>query len=401
MSKRLVILGARIGGLSMIKELRESGAPLDDLDITIVDDDLSHFMGFTLPWVMRGWRDHVSVPIHPNTEALAGIKTVIGSVSAIDPQQKSVTLADNTEISFDALVIATGARNTVDRIPGLQSAVDNGVAVHYYSADAAANAHRALRKFNGGRLVFLVTSQPYRCPVAPYEGALLAADLLTESGARSATQIAVYSPEKQPMPSAGPYAGPELIELLNANNIDFFGEHSVARVDADERFIEFGGGTTVGFDLLVFVPPHEPAVTLDQPGWIAVDTTTMQTQHPGIFAIGDTTAVTSPSGRPLPKAAIFAKNGAKAAANNVLRYLGKTDRTGGLSGEGYCYIDTGAHASARGKGDFFTLPHPEIHLTPPSSELHHEKKQEEQDWRALWECKPPDARSRQTRKGAS
>jgi hypothetical protein len=52
---------------------------------------------------------------------------------------------------------------------------------------------------------------------------------------------------------------------------------------------------------------HEPAVTLDRPGWIVVDTSTMQTQHPGIFAIGDTTAVTSPSGRPFPKAAIFVK----------------------------------------------------------------------------------------------
>ena len=313
-------------------------------------------------------------------------------MKAIDPEHETVTLADNTEIPSDALVIATGARNAVGRIPGLQTAVDNGVAVHYYSADAAADAHRALQSFNGGKLVFLVTSLPYRCPVAPYEGALLAADLLTESDARSATQIVIYSPEKQPMPSAGPYAGPELVELLKANDIDFFGEHSVTRVDANERFIEFEDGTAVGFDLLVFVPPHEPAVTLDRPGWIAVDISTMQTQHPGIFAIGDTTAVTSPSGRPLPKAAIFAKNGAKAAADNVLRYLGKTDRAGALSGEGYCYIDTGAHTSARGKGDFFTLPHPEIHLTPPSSKLHLEKKDEELDWRALWERKASVAR---------
>lgn len=101
----------------------------------------------------------------------------------------------------------------------------------------------------------------------------------------------------------------------------------------------------------------------------------METGYPGIFAIGDTTTVTSPSGRSVPKAAVFAKNGAKAAAANVLRYLGKTDAGAALSGEGYCYLDTGGGASAQGKGDFFSLPHPAIHLTAPSV----------RDWRALWE----------------
>ncbi|MGV0624235.1 FAD-dependent oxidoreductase, partial [Mycobacterium kansasii] len=170
-------------------------------------------------------------------------------------------------------------------------------------------------------------------------------------GCRDATQLSVYSPETQPMLSAGPYAGQELVALLADNNIGFYGEHSVMQVNADTRVIEFQDGTLVEFDLLVFVPPHEPAITLDGAGWISVDATTMQTQHPGIFAIGDTTAITSPSGRPLPKAAIFAKNGAKAAAENALHYLKMTDHTGALSGEGYCYIDAGAHTSAQGKGD--------------------------------------------------
>src|SRR5271163_1855209 len=35
--KKLVILGAGIGGLSVLKELAESGVSLDDLDITVVD----------------------------------------------------------------------------------------------------------------------------------------------------------------------------------------------------------------------------------------------------------------------------------------------------------------------------------------------------------------------------
>ncbi len=384
-NKKLVILGAGIGGLSVIKELTESGVPLDDLDITVVDEDFSHYVGFTLPWVMRGWRDQGSVPIRPTADALSGLTTITGSVASIDLVARTVTLADSTDIAFDALVIATGARNAVDKVPGLAAAVEGGTAVHYYSADAAADAHRALHNFTGGKLVFLVTSQPFRCPPAPYEGALLAADLLSENGCRDATQLSVYSPETQPMLSAGPYAGQELVALLAENNIDFYGEHSVAHVDADTRVIEFQDGTVVGFDLLVFIPPHEPAIELDGAGWIGVDATTMETQYPGIFAIGDTTAITSPSGRPLPKAAIFAKNGAKAAAQSALHYLEMTDHTGALSGEGYCYIDIGAHSSAQGKGDFFTLPQPAIHLSAPSVELHHDKQQEEHDWRALWE----------------
>jgi len=384
-NKQLVILGAGIGGLSVLKDLSESGVSMTDVDITIVDNDFSHFLGFTLPWVMRGWRDEGSVPIRPNAEALQGVRTVTGSVRHIDPGARVVTLDDATTIDFDALIIATGARNAVERVPGLPEAMAAGIAVHYYSAEAAADAHRALENFTGGKLVFLVTSAPYRCPVAPYEGALLAADLLRDNDHRDTTSIAVYSPELQPMPSAGPYAGQELITMLAGNDIAFHGEHSVTNVDADARRIDFADGTTAEFDLLVFVPPHEPAVSLDGNAWITVDANTMQTEHPGVFAIGDASAVTSPSGRPLPKAAIFAKNGAAAAAENALRYLGKTDHAHPLSGEGYCYIDTGSHTSAQGKGDFFGLPHPAIHLTAPSVELHDDKQQEEHDWRALWE----------------
>lgn len=382
--KKLVILGAGIGGLSVVKELAESGVALDDLDITIVDEDFSHFLGFTLPWVLRGWREEDSVPIEPTVSALRGVNAVTGTVADIDHSARIVTLADGTEIGFDALIIATGARNVIDKVPGLRAAVDAGSAVHYYSADAAATAHAALQKFSGGKLVFLVTALPYRCPVAPYEGALLAADLLRDNGHRQSTDITVYTPEKQPMPSAGPYAGLELVEMLGANDIAFHGEHAVERIDAERKAIHFADGTVAEFDLLVFVPPHEPAVTLGGEGWIAVDTD-MATEYAGIFAIGDTAAVSAGSGRAIPKAAIFAKNGAKAAARNALRYLGRVGDGAALSGEGYCYIDVGGHVSAQGKGNFFATPHPSIHLTEPSELLHHDKQAEEEQWRALWE----------------
>lgn len=389
-NKKLLILGAGIGGLSVIKELAESGVALDDLDITIIDNDFSHFLGFTLPWVMRGWRAPDSVPIEPTAAALSDVDTVTGTVAAIDPAAGVVTLDDGAEIAYDAVIVATGARNVIDKVPGLRATVDAGVAVHYYGAEDAGRAHAALQRFAGGKLVFLVTTLPYRCPVAPYEGALLAADLLRDKDCRDATQISVYTPEKQPMPAAGPYAGQELVQLLGRDGIAFHGEHTVAHVDADRRMLHFDDGSTAEFDLLVFVPPHEPAVTIDG-GWIAVDTD-MTTGYPGVFAIGDTAAVSTSGGRTVPKAAIFAKNGAKAAAHNALHHLGLTGTAAQLSGEGYCYIDIGGHVSAQGKGNFFEMPHPAIHLSAPSQRLHHDKQAEEDEWRAWWERAVPAGR---------
>ncbi|MBS9535439.1 NAD(P)/FAD-dependent oxidoreductase [Mycobacterium sp. M1] len=384
MASNVVILGAGIGGLSVVRELRDSGVDLADVDITLVAEDFDHYLGFTLPWVMRGWRDEPSVPIRPAADTLAGISTVTGSACDVDPVGRTVGLADGRRIGFDALVIATGARNAIDRVPGLGDAVDSGTAVHYYSAAAAAGAHRALQAFTGGRLVFLITALPYRCPVAPYEGTLLAADLLRSTGVRDATEIAIYTPERNPMPSAGPHAGPELVKMLNANGIGFHGEHDVARIDADGRLIEFRDGTSTGYDLLVFIPPHEPTLKLGDADWIAVDPVTMATEHPGIWAVGDTTVIASSSGHPLPKAATFARNGAAAAARSVLHHLGRSTQAGTLSGRGYCYIDTGDHRSTRGLGDFFAHPHPDIRLSPPSTQMYADKQQEERDWRAAW-----------------
>ncbi|MGX9296606.1 NAD(P)/FAD-dependent oxidoreductase [Tsukamurella paurometabola] len=384
-TQRIVVAGAGIGGLSVIKELRESGVPLEDVEITLVDEDFEHYIGFTLPWVMRGWRTVESVPIRPSEQSLSGVRTRRAEIAGVDTAARVVVLETGERLPYDALVLALGARNATHRVPGLQEAVDAGLAVHYYSAAEAARAHRALSAFAGGRLVFLVAATPFRCPVAPYEGAFLAADLLTETGVRDRTSIAVYTPEPQPMPSAGPDAGLELASRVRDAGIDLHTLHQVERVDHIARTVHFADGEAVPFDLLVFVPPHEPALALNGTGWTPVDRESMATEYDGVWAIGDVSAVTSPTGRPLPKAAIFAKNGAAAVARTVLHHLGRTDSPASLSGVGYCYIDTGDHRAARGEGDFFAQPHPEVTLLPATAERHEEKVREEREWRAYWE----------------
>jgi len=384
MTKTLVILGAGIGGLTAIHELRQRNM-LDssDLEVILIDPDFTHFQGFTLPWIMRGWRTTEQAALTPTQHALNGVHTITGTVTTIDTERKKV-LGDHFDANYDALIVAAGARNNSRQVPGLAEAVDAGVAHHFYSISDADQAHHALTNFVGGKIAVLVPSLPYRCPVAPYEGAMLAHDYLLEHGKRTATQIDIFTVEPQPMPSAGDGPGKKLIALLGDAQISFHPNMQCRKVDASGRMIHFEGGATAPFDLLLFVPPHEPAVGLDGPGWITVDPETLATQHEGVWAVGDITSITTPSGRPLPKAAIMAKGHAKTAVGGALKYLGLASDISVFDGHGYCFIDTGNHESARGIGDFYALPDPEVELVQPSRELHQLKQQEEREWIDLW-----------------
>ncbi|WP_201409498.1 NAD(P)/FAD-dependent oxidoreductase [Mycobacterium paraintracellulare] len=385
MPNKLVILGAGMGGLNAVQELKQRGfCGHANLEVVLIDRDFSHFLGFTLPWIMRGWRTPKQSSIVPSEKSLSGVQKITGTVTKIDSVNKQV-IGDGFKTNYDALIIALGSKNNPGKIPGLAEAVNAGVAHHFYSIADAAKAHQALTGFTGGKVAVLVPSLPFRCPVAPYEGAMLVHDYLSEHGRRAGAQIDVFTVEPQPMPSAGTSPGQKLIALLSDSNIDFHPNMRCQSVDAATKKINFVDGTSAEFDLLLFVPPHEPALGLDgETGWIAVDHRTLATEKPGIWAIGDVSNVTTPSGRPLPKAAIMAKGHAKAAVANALQYLGLAPENDTFDGEGYCFIDTGNHQSTRGIGNFYALPEPAVELVPSSAELHELKKQEERDWAQLW-----------------
>ncbi|WP_459551925.1 hypothetical protein [Mycobacterium kiyosense] len=87
----------------------------------------------------------------------------------------------------------------------------------------------------------------------------------------------------------------------------------------------------------------------------------------------------------------MAKGHAKTAVGGALKHLGlASSDTAAFDGHGYCFIDTGNHESARGIGDFYALPEPEVELVQPSKELHQLKQQEEREWIDLWAAQPHD-----------
>lgn len=385
MSRTVVVLGAGTGGLTTASLLREMLDPDDR--IVIVDRCLKAAQGLSLLWIMRGWRSSDQVMHTPDRLNSLDVDVVESEVGRIDLAGRSVVTAAG-EIGYDALVIALGAELRPQGLVGFPEAVSAGRAGEFYTVDGALAVHDQLRQMNGGRLAFVVAAMPFKCPAAPYEGALLAADLLAERGVRSDVQIDFYTPEPLPMPVAGPVVGNRLAALLADRNIEYHPLTPIERVDP-EGDLRFADGSTAAFDYLIAIPPHgapRPVVEarFSAAGWIPVDPRTLTTAEEGVWALGDVALVTLANGKPLPKAAVFARGQAAAVASGVARYLGIDIETTEFNGDGYCYVEAGGGLAAKGAGNFYTEPAPTVTLTEPSEESHVEKEEEEIGWISRW-----------------
>jgi sulfide:quinone oxidoreductase len=121
-------------------------------------------------------------------------------------------------------------------------------------------------------------------------------------------------------------------------------------------------GVRIPFDLLLGVPPHRApgvvvAAGLTGPGgWVMVDPHTLETRFPGVYAIGDVTAIPLANGMPLPKAGVFAHAEGDVVAARIADALGGRPATSTFTGQGLCFLETGHGAATVVAGDFFADP---------------------------------------------
>ena len=113
----IVVMGAGVGGMPAAYDLkRELGAAHT---VTLIGSS-EHFQ-FTPsnPWVAVGWRapEDILVAIRPNVEK-KGIRFIASAVTALEPAENRLSLADGQTLTYDYLVIATGPQLAFDEIPG-------------------------------------------------------------------------------------------------------------------------------------------------------------------------------------------------------------------------------------------------------------------------------------------
>ncbi|MBI4218912.1 MAG: NAD(P)/FAD-dependent oxidoreductase [Chloroflexi bacterium] len=376
----IVILGGGWGGMTLATVLR--GLVSQQHRIVVVERKQDFYLCLSLLWVMTGQRKYPAEVSRPMSKlSRAGIEWVHGNVRRIDPDKRIVEV-DSTVLQADFLVAALGARLAPDSIPGFADS-----AFELYAPAGAVSLNRRLSEFDGGRITVLVSRAPFRCPAAPYEAALMVESMLRKKGVRAKTELAIYTPERQPMPVAGPAAGQAITNLLAERSIEYHPQHSVTWVDGPSKMVRFDA-LEVAWDVLIGIPPHvaprvvKEAGLTDSTGYIPVhpqtleilaDPETLTTRYPGVYAIGDATAVRLLNQMLLPKTGLFAEAEARVVATNIAAQINGKEPLARFDGRGPCYIEVGDGLAAKGTGNFFAYPAPTMALEPPSPRHLHEK----------------------------
>ena len=360
------MLGAGFGGLELATTLsgRLGGADADTaVEVVLIDKRDGFVFGFSKLDVMFGRVDagHVRHPYRDFYKP--GVTFVRAEVTRIDPVAKRVE-TDAGSYDADVVVIALGADLHPAATPGLLEWGHD-----FYSEDSAFALRDVLASFGGGRVIIGVTSTPFKCPPAPSETALLMHEFLTARGLRETSEIALVMPLPVPIPPS-PAASEALLAAFAERDISWHPQRMVTELKSGvARFTE---GDDMPFDLFLGVPVHRvPAVVAESgltvDGWIPVNPLTLETEYPGVFALGDVTSVGT------PKAGVFSERQGAVAGERIAEIVGNSAPTSEYDGQGLCYLEFGEDEVARVNVTFLTGQAPTGTFDAPSTALTAEK----------------------------
>jgi sulfide:quinone oxidoreductase len=371
---RIVVLGAGFGGLELSTILSDELG--DDADVTLIDRGDAFVFGYSKLDVMFGRQTLEAVRLPYSDFAKPGVRLVREAITAIDPEERRVS-TDGGEYDADILVVALGADYDMDATPGLAEGGNE-----FYSVAGAERLRDAIPTFTEGRAVVGVCGAPFKCPPAPSEAALLLHDHLSERGVRGACEITLLMPLPSPVPPS-PETSEALIQAFAERSIEFVPGARITSLDPSRKVVLLKDGSEIPYDLFLGVPKHRaPDVVLEsgmaEEGYIPVESRTLKTRFPGVYAVGDVATVG------VPKAGVFSEGAARVVAAQVLAEIARGEQPAGYDGLGSCYVEFGAGRVGRVDVDFLSGPKPTGTFQPPSDALVAEKKHFGSSRRARW-----------------
>ncbi|HXJ49090.1 MAG TPA: FAD/NAD(P)-binding oxidoreductase [Candidatus Acidoferrum sp.] len=353
MGAEVVILGGGVGGTivaNLVTRQTQGRA-----HVTLVDATGIHVYQPGFLYVAIGLEQPAALHRLESRLLRDDVSLVVGRATKVDPAAHTVLLESGRQLRYDHLVLATGSRTMMGEVPG-------GLGAHdFYTMSGAKRLYKALEGFQAGTIVIGVAGIPYKCPPAPVEFAFLLDDYLRGRGIRNQTEIKLLSPLNRAFTIE---ATSKLVQpILAERGIELTGFFNVESVDPVAKTVTSLEGETVGYDLLILVPPHRGQEVIeisglgDERGWVPVDKNTLKHAHfADIWAIGDTTSI------PISKSGSVAHYEATVAAAEISAELkGEAPPTHVYDGKVMCFLETGQGKATTIQFDY---DHPPVSPSP-------------------------------------
>src|SRR5260370_10169617 len=158
MKKRILVLGAGLGGLELSTMVSEAFG--DGIEVTLIGKSDSFYFGFSKLDVMFGHARPDAVRLPYNKFVKPGVRLLQETISLVDPIAKRVT-TDRGVHEADFLVVALGADYDFAATPALADAPQ------FYTLAGATQLGELLPSFTKGRVLIAVGGAPPQCTPEP------------------------------------------------------------------------------------------------------------------------------------------------------------------------------------------------------------------------------------------
>lgn len=290
MSKlNVVVAGAGFAGLETAFLLRHRLHEKVDLTLVSNESDFS-FRPNSIYIPFGSDEQDLKIPlVEPTTRQ--NIRLMQASVQDVDPITKTL-YTDGGRLTFDKLIIATGAGMRPQEIPGLDRF---GATIWTPKAmrQLGVAIERVISRAQEGKastMLFLIPPNN-KCAGPLYEIVMMTETHLRRKGVRKSVKLVWTTSESSYVQAFGP----RLHELVTEEFADRGIEGHVAKVvrEVSEASVSFADGDVIPYDELVSFPPYVAAVSYpalpgDDRGFIATEFESRRVRrHEHVYAPGD------------------------------------------------------------------------------------------------------------------
>jgi sulfide:quinone oxidoreductase len=276
---RVVIVGAGVAGLETALALHNRAGEAIAIELVAPETEFTYRPLAVLEPFRAG--DVLRLPLRTLADAAAATLRH-GRLAAVAADEKAIELEDGETLTYDALVLAVGARP--------RQAVA-GALTFRGPEDSAALAELVDQATSGNirKIVFAVPAAA-TWPVPLYELALLTANYLADRLA-GAVEVAVVTREDRPLALFGVEASDAIRELLAIRGI-ILHCGAIPMTFAD-RQLRLAGGAVIEADAAVALPrlegPRIAGVPQDKSGFVPTDEFGWVLGLTDVYAAGDLT----------------------------------------------------------------------------------------------------------------